>query len=85
MIQRLTCDFALNKDTLEMAYAIDFDAYFADELQELKALAQAGLLMLDGRWISVTPRGRMLVRNVCMVFDRYLQADRDRARFSKII
>jgi oxygen-independent coproporphyrinogen-3 oxidase len=85
VIQRLTCDFALNKDTLEMAYAIDFDAYFADELQELEALAQAGLVTLDGRWISVTPRGRMLVRNVCMVFDRYLRHAHTPQQFSRVI
>ena len=45
----------------------------------------AGLLSVGDRWISVLPPGRMLVRAIAMVFDRYLRTDRERARYSKVI
>jgi oxygen-independent coproporphyrinogen-3 oxidase len=48
-------------------------------------MEQAGLLQIQDQWISVLPRGRMLVRAIAMVFDKYLRADRERARYSKVI
>jgi oxygen-independent coproporphyrinogen-3 oxidase len=48
-------------------------------------MEQAGLIEVSDQWISVLPRGRMLVRAVAMVFDRYLRNDRERARYSKVI
>jgi oxygen-independent coproporphyrinogen-3 oxidase len=64
---------------------IDFRHYFAPELDALQALASQGLVTVDGSGIQVTSTGWFFVRAVAMVFDRYLQADRTRARFSKII
>jgi oxygen-independent coproporphyrinogen-3 oxidase len=43
------------------------------------------LLTVDDQWITVLPRGRMLVRAIAMVFDRYLRTDRERIRYSKVI
>jgi oxygen-independent coproporphyrinogen-3 oxidase len=40
---------------------------------------------IHDEWISVTPKGRLLVRAICMVFDRYLKAERARAAYSKVI
>jgi oxygen-independent coproporphyrinogen-3 oxidase len=85
VIQCLTCDFAVSKEMHEVAYHIDFDAYFAAELEELRALAQTGLVELHDDWIVVTPRGRMLVRNVCMVFDRHLRGRQDAQCYSRVI
>ena len=85
VIQALMCHFMLSKDAIEIAHLIDFDRYFAVELVELRELERAGLLELDERWISVTPRGRMLIRSVCMVFDKYLRHDRDVQRYSRVI
>jgi len=48
-------------------------------------MVDAGLVRVDDKWISVLPRGRMLVRAISMVFDRYLRADRQRTRYSKVI
>ena len=45
----------------------------------------AGLLTLDPDWIGITPRGRLLVRAVCMVFDRYLRLDSETVRYSKVV
>ncbi len=85
VIQALMCHFELCKESIETSWLIDFDTYFAAEVAELEALAAEGLLELDKQWISVTPRGRLLIRSICMVFDRYLRADQDRRRYSKVI
>lgn len=85
VIQGLMCHFALSKESIEIAYLIDFDRYFADELSELHEFERLGLLVLDDRWINVTPKGRMLIRNVCMVFDRYLRNESKVDRYSRVI
>ena len=85
VIQRLMCDFALSKQNIEISYLLVFNEYFKNELQELEALAQAGLVELDEHWITVTPKGRMLVRNLCMVFDTYLRKDQELRKYSRVI
>ncbi len=85
VIQSLMCHFSLCKESIEIAHLIDFDRYFATEMTELQDLARSGLLEFDGRWINVTPRGRLLIRNVCMVFDKYLRHDQEVRRYSRVI
>ena len=85
IIQALMCHFELSIESIEIAHLIDFKSRFAAELQDLQAMQAAGLLSIDDQWISVEPRGRMLVRVIAMVFDRYLRADRERVRYSKVI
>jgi oxygen-independent coproporphyrinogen-3 oxidase len=72
IIQMLMCHFELSVDAVEEASSVDFFTYFAPELGRLAALEEDGLLVIDDRWISVTPRGRLVIRNICMVFDRHL-------------
>jgi oxygen-independent coproporphyrinogen III oxidase len=64
---------------------VDFKSYFARELGELTQMAGDGLVELQKNWIEVTPKGRLLVRNICMVFDGYLNHERAPARYSKVI
>jgi len=85
IIQALMCHFELSKESFNIAYLIDFDRYFATELGELKEYEREGLLKLSPEWISVTPKGRMLIRNICMVFDKYLRTRQEHARYSKVI
>ena len=89
IIQMLMCNFELSIASLEMAYPITFANYFAPELEKLRAFADDGLVNIDDAWLTVTPKGRLLIRNICMVFDRYLNgpkaAGAERARFSKTI
>ena len=86
IIQMLMCNFELSIASVEQAYPITFDAYFEHELAKLRQLEDDGLLHIDAGWISVTPRGRLLIRNICMVFDRYLQARQpDGPRYSRTI
>jgi oxygen-independent coproporphyrinogen-3 oxidase len=89
IIQMLMCHFELSIASLEMAYPIAFSKYFAPELEKLEALAADGLINIDSEWLTVTPRGRLLIRNICMVFDRYLDTRQEmaveRLRYSKTI
>lgn len=85
IIQALMCHFELSIESIESAHLINFKEYFAAELADLKELEAGGLVKVDKDWISVLPPGRMLVRAISMVFDRYLRADRQRTRYSKVI
>jgi len=76
IIQRLMCNFELSIRSLEQAYPIKFDTYFELELEQLGELQQMGLLTIDSEWIEVTLKGRLLIRTICMVFDRHLQQSR---------
>jgi oxygen-independent coproporphyrinogen-3 oxidase len=72
-------------EAIGIAHLIDFRSYFATELAELREYGQDGLVEIDGDWIVVTPRGRLLVRILCMVFDKYLRQASRRASYSKVI
>ncbi|MEO6024353.1 MAG: oxygen-independent coproporphyrinogen III oxidase [Burkholderiales bacterium] len=85
IIQSLMCHFMLSVQSIEFVYFIDFKVYFERELEELRTMEQDGLLELSKDWIEVTPKGRLLIRNICMVFDQYLRRDRERMRYSKAI
>ena len=85
IIQALMCHFELSIESIESAHLIDFKTYFAAELEDMKEMEAAGLLKVDNEWITVLPPGRMLVRVISMVFDRYLRAARERTRYSKVI
>ena len=85
IIQALACHFSVAKESISIAHLIDFDRYFAREIEDLERLADDGLVELDDDWIHVTPRGRLLVRAVCMVFDRYLRETVQRAKYSRVM
>lgn len=85
VIMAIMCQGSLNYESIELAYLIDFKNYFANELEALKPLEQNGMIYFDTQGIHVTEIGWFFVRAVAMVFDKYLQSDKNRARFSKII
>jgi oxygen-independent coproporphyrinogen III oxidase len=85
VIMSLMCHFVVSKEAMQSAYLIQFDQYFRRELQELKPLEDAGLVENTPEWISVTPRGKLLVRAVAMVFDAYLRGDRRSRPYSKLV
>ena len=77
VISGLMCNFRIDIKRIEAEFAVDFGAYFREELAELTAAhspATDGLVTVDAAAIGVTPIGRRFVRNVCMVFDKYLRA-----------
>jgi len=85
VIMALMCQGELAYESIALTYMIQFKQYFAQELQELSGLCEEGLLQMDDTGIQVTSRGWFFVRAIAMKFDRYLQTDQNRARFSKII
>ncbi len=84
VITQLICHFGVEYAPIEQAFGIDFAGYFATERTQLETMQQDGLLVMDGTGIEVTPAGRLLIRNICMVFDRYLREKSER-RYSKVI
>ncbi len=85
VIMAIMCQGSLQFESINASCLIDFKQYFANELAQLKVMQDQGLVEVTEQGIQVTPMGWFFVRGVAMVFDRYLQADRNRARFSKII
>lgn len=84
VITDLICHFRLEFAAIEQQYSISFLEYFAPELAELADLQADGLLVITDIGIEVLPPGRLLIRNICMNFDRYLQKA-ETQRFSKVI
>jgi oxygen-independent coproporphyrinogen-3 oxidase len=84
VIQQLICHFQLRFADIEQTYAINFRSYFAEIWPQLQQMASDGLIELTDQSIEVQPAGRLLVRSLCMLFDRYLN-DTSRQRFSRVI
>ncbi len=86
VINQLICHFELKTEDFKTRHGFEFWGYFVVEREELTGMQQDGLLSMDDTGIIVLPAGRLLIRNICMVFDKYLNnvAD-DKLRFSKVI
>lgn len=85
VITQLICHFELDFAAIEAAFAIDFNHYFTNELAELRPLEQDGLLTITPHNIKVSAAGRLLIRRICMAFDRYIPAQHTTKGFSRII
>lgn len=85
VIMAIMCQGRLEFESIELAHLIDFRKHFAAELEQLRGLESSGLVVLEPTAIQVTALGWYFIRSVAMVFDKYLQADRTRERFSRII
>ena len=84
IITALICNFSLKFADIEREYGIAFHDTFIPELAELADMQADGLLTLDASGIQVLPPGRLLIRNICMAFDRYLREQKQQ-RFSRVI
>jgi oxygen-independent coproporphyrinogen-3 oxidase len=85
VIMGLMCQGRVVFESIELAWLLDFKRYFAAELEALRTQVDEGMVQIDDTAIQVTERGWFFVRAIAMVFDRYLLADRNRNRFSRII
>lgn len=87
VITELMCNFRVRRADVERRFEIAFEPYFSRELDELAAGPVAdGFVRLDADGIEVTPRGRLFVRNVAMIFDRHLRCrSGERPVFSRTI
>jgi oxygen-independent coproporphyrinogen-3 oxidase len=73
LLEGLYAHGVIDKRVLEMQFKIVFDDYFAGELRHLQRLVDDGLTVHEPDAIRLTsPLGRLLVRIVAAVFDRYL-------------
>lgn len=84
VIQQLICAFSLEFASIEKPFNIEFQGYFADIWPQLEQMASDGLIELSATGIDIRPAGRLLVRSVCMLFDRYL-SNMTTQRFSRVI
>lgn len=83
VIRQLICHFELNFASIETEFNIVFSDYFNSELANLQNMQNDGLLQLGVNGIQVLSVGRLLIRNICMLFDKYLAAKQQ--QFSKVI
>lgn len=85
LIIDLFCNFYLDTELFEKKWQIDFAKHFAPELEQLQNLQQDGLLRLDSQKIEVSEMGRALIRNVCVVFDQYMEKDPSKRTYSQAV
>ena len=85
VIMRLICDFKIDIEAIEDRHGFDFREYFYNELELLKGMEDDGLVTVDLTGIRVTPAGRLLIRNICGVFDKYLRSEDRQLLYSKVI
>jgi oxygen-independent coproporphyrinogen-3 oxidase len=85
VISALICNFKLDYEQIQEQHRINFKKYFSTELDRLSIMEQDGLIELDMESMTVTPTGRLLIRNICMVFDKYIDETTGPGRYSKLI
>ena len=85
VIQDLMCYDSLSYDDFGTRHNVDFREYFKSEIEKLDVLEDDGLLELTDAGITITPQGRLLLRNIAMTFDRYIDLEENDNRFSKAI
>lgn len=85
IITRIMCDFELKYADIEEKFGLDFKKEFALELSELQPMTKDNLLTISDYDITVSDLGRILIRNIAMVFDTYLRKPEKEMRFSKTV
>ena len=85
IIMHIMCNFFLDIPAVENKWRLGFSEKFSAEIADLRQMQTDGLLKLDEKSLEVLPAGRLLVRNICMVFDHYLKGGGQNNRFSKVI
>ncbi len=86
VITQLMCNFHVRKAKVAELFGVAFDDYFGLSLERLEEPIEAGFVELTGDAVTVTDAGRLFVRNVCMAFDRYMEAKQlDKPIFSRTV
>ncbi|NOJ25024.1 oxygen-independent coproporphyrinogen III oxidase [Vibrio coralliilyticus] len=85
VIKQLICNFKLDKVSVETEFDVEFNHYFKEDLDLLQTFIDDELVEVDNKEIRVTLRGRLLIRNICMCFDKYLRAKARQQQFSRVI
>jgi oxygen-independent coproporphyrinogen-3 oxidase len=74
VIMRLMCDLDLDTRNVEQRFGIDFAEYFARSLEALQPFETDGLVLITPGRIAIVGAGRLLLRNIAMCFDAYLES-----------
>ncbi|MBI4535629.1 MAG: oxygen-independent coproporphyrinogen III oxidase, partial [Ignavibacteriae bacterium] len=86
VIMKLMCDLDLEKRDVEERFGIDFDEYFAQALSELEEFEQDGLVTMSPKKLTINRAGRLLLRNIAMCFDAYLdKIGKEKPVFSRTV
>ena len=85
VIMRLMCDFKIDFSAFEHEFGISFNQHFSDALADLQEMQADGLLELSDTELRVLPAGRLMIRNVAMVFDEHLRHKTEQKQFSKVL
>lgn len=83
VIMRLMNNLHLDIKRIEQKFSIDFKQYFSESLANLEEYIDLGLVSVSDNAIDISSEGKMLVRNIVMVFDKYLK--QSEKRFSKTV
>ena len=85
-IMQLMCNLEIDKASISAQFAIDFDDHFAADLPKLEQFVSEGLVELNPDKIKVVGSGILIVRNLAMCFDAYLeQMLKEKPVFSKTV
>lgn len=85
VIKQLICNFKLNKKDIEQKFNLNFEQYFAEDINLLKTFIDDQLVTIDAQQIQVLSTGQLLIRNICMCFDVYLRTKARQQQFSRVI
>lgn len=85
VITKVMCDFELDFKSVEGQFDIEFEKYFGLALNGMQELIDDGLLEITNRKLVVTQMGRLLIRNIAMNFDGYIERKEDQARYSRTV
>ena len=85
VIKQLICNFTLNKKDIEQQFDLNFDQYFAEDINLLTPFIEDQLVTIDSNKVQVLLTGKLLIRNICMCFDVYLRNQARQQQFSRVI
>jgi oxygen-independent coproporphyrinogen-3 oxidase len=85
VIMRLMCDFELDFAKVEEKFKINFKDYFSWGLNNLKEMEADGLVEIRDNGIKVKDMGRLLIRNIAMNFDGFIERKEDTAKYSRTV
>ena len=85
VIRELMCNLHLDKHAISQKYSINFDQYFAEDLDMLQPFINDGLVKITEQAIHIDQKARLLIRIICMSFDAYMKQHINQQRFSRVI
>lgn len=85
VISKIMCDFELDFNSVEDQYGIEFKKYFKGSLAAMSEFISDDLVKLSNEKLIVTQMGRLLIRNIAMNFDGYIERNEDKARYSRTV